>query len=269
MNELQNRLFKMICWFHNYCEENNIKYYAIGGTMLGAARHKGFIPWDDDIDLGVPRKDYNKLIRMFREPIDSYYLESPYSGNQDFLYSFAKLYDINSILVEHTRFNCRRGIYIDIFPLDGVGNDKEEAIANVRRFDKKNMLLMMRTCAIRKERKWYKNWSIYFARVIPAFLINEKRLAIGLDQLANKMNNDQAIYWANLNGTYRFKEIVKSELFGKPTLYKFEGTMINGPQKYDEYLTEIYGNWRQLPPEDKRKTAHDFVEIDFNNSYLD
>ena len=268
MNDLQNRLFIMLCWFHDYCEENEIRYYAIGGTMLGAARHKGFIPWDDDIDLGVPRKDYNKLIGMFQKPIDGYYLESPYSGNRDFLYSFSKLYDINSTLIEHTRYDCKRGIYIDIFPLDGVGNSKEEAVSNVRQFDRKNMLLMMRTCAIRKERRWYKNLSIHLARLIPSFVINEKNLAIQLDQLANKMNDEEAVYWANMNGAYRYKEIVKGELFGEPTLYEFEGKMINGPQKYNEYLTEIYGDWSQLPPEDRRKTEHDFVNLDLNNSYM-
>ena len=99
-------------------------------------------------------------------------------------------------------------------------------------------------------------------------MINEKNLAIKLDQLANKMNDEEAVYWANMNGAYRYKEIVKGELFGEPTLYEFEGKKINGPQKYDEYLTEIYGDWRQLPPEDRRKTEHDFVNLDLNNSYM-
>ena len=269
MNKLQGRLLKMLGWFHKYCEDNNITYYAIGGTVLGAARHKGFIPWDDDIDLALPRKDYNKLMDTFKGTIDGYCLETPYSDKKDFLYTFSKLYDTNSTMVEHTRFDCKRGIYIDIFPLDGIGNSFEEAAANMKKFDRKNMLLMMRTCAIRKERKWYKNLSIIMARAVPSFIINEKKLSLGLEKLANSLNDDSAEYLANLSGAYRFKEITKKSVFGNPTLYDFEDQKIYGPQHTDEYLTGVYGNWRQLPPEDKRKSGHDFIFLDYNKSYLD
>ncbi len=269
MNELQNRLYKMLCWFHKYCVDNDIAYYAVGGTMLGAARHHGFIPWDDDIDVGIPRKDYNRLINTFNKPIDGYYLESPYAGKEDFLYTFSKLYDINSTLVEHTRNDCKRGIYIDVFPLDGIGNSKEEAFSKLKKFDRKNMFLMMRTCAIKSEREWYKNLSIIAARAIPSFLVKEKELSISLDKLANSMNDDSAIYWANLNGTYRYKEIVEKNIFGHPTLYEFEGEKIYGPQFFDEYLTAIYGDWRKLPPENKRKSAHDYITLDYNKSYFE
>ena len=268
MNKLQSRLLKMLCWFHKYCEENNITYYILGGTMLGAARHSGFIPWDDDIDVGVPREDYNRLIANFKDTVDGYCLETPYSDKEDFLYAFSKLYDTNSTLVEQTRFNCKRGIYIDVFPLDGVGDTLDDAIANVKKFDRKNMFLMMRTCAIRRERKWYKNLSIVMARLIPSFIVSEKKLSLSLEKLAGNLHKGSAAYIANLNGAYRFKEITEKRIFGEPTLYDFEGQKIYGPQFADEYLTGVYGNWRQLPPEDKRKSAHDFILLDFDNSYL-
>ncbi len=268
LSPLQQKLLEMLTWFCNYLDKHQVRYYAIGGTLLGAVRHEGFIPWDDDIDIGIPRDDYMKLIKIFSEPVDGYFLESPYSGNADYLYSYAKLYDTQTTLVEHTKTLCKRGIYIDVFPIDGIGNSMEEAQNNFKMFDKKNMFLMMRTCVVRKERSWYKNASILIARCIPPFLINDKKLSLEVDKIAQSINQEDSKYVANLMGTYRLKEITKREYFGTPISYKFENIEIYGPEKYDEYLTNIYKNWRQLPPEDKRKTAHDFITIDLNKSYI-
>lgn len=267
LNPIQEKLLNMLSWFHDYCVQNNITYYAAGGTVIGAARHNGFIPWDDDIDIVVPRLDYNRLINTFTEKIDHFYLESPYSGNPDFLYSYAKLYDTNTTLIERTYKKCRRGIYIDVFPLDSIGLSQKEAIQNYKKVDRKNMLLMTRTCVVRRERKWYKNASILLSKCIPSFLINDKKLSMELDKLADSLNIKESVYVANLMGAYREKEIVKCEMFGNPVLHLFESIYIFLPEKYEDYLRSIYGNWRELPPIEKRKTQHDFVEIDLNKSY--
>ncbi|SKA62856.1 lipopolysaccharide cholinephosphotransferase [Eubacterium uniforme] len=268
LSPIQFKLLEMLKWFHGYCLKENINYYAVGGTMIGAMRHKGFIPWDDDIDIAIPRKDYDRLIRNFTGIIDGYLLESPYSGNSDYLYSYAKIYDTRTTLVEKTRVPCKRGIYIDVFPLDGIGNSYEEAERLFRKFDKKNMFLMTRTCVVRNDRSWYKNASIIASRVIPNFILDDKKLSIAVDRLAESMNDDNSKFIANLMGAYRSKEITLREYFGKPTLYQFEGMAIYGPEKCDEYLTNIYKNWKQLPPEDKRYTKHDFVVCDLEKSYL-
>ena len=269
LSPIQEKLLQMLSWFHNYCAENEIRYYAVGGTMIGAMRHKGFIPWDDDIDIAVPRKDYVKLINAFKETIDGFLLESPYSGNRDYLYSYSKLYDTSTTLIEKTRTPCKRGVYIDVFPLDGVGNSLKEAQAAYQKMDKKNMMLMTRTCVIRNDRSWYKNASIILARMIPRVLLDDKELSISVDRIASRISYEDSVYVANMMGAYRFKEITLREYFGKPKLYQFEGIEIYGPEKADEYLTEIYGDWRQLPPEEKRYTKHDFVTLDLEKSYMD
>ena len=270
MTDLQQRLLSMLEWFHNYCVKEGITYYAVGGTVIGATRHNGFIPWDDDIDLALPREDYNRLLRILNEPIGGYFLESPYTGANDYLYTYAKLYDQSSILVEKTKYLCRRGIYIDIFPIDNLGNTKEEAINNFKHFDRINMFLMMRTCVKREGRAWYKNLSITLADIIPSFIVNNKKLSIKLDKIANNIHikNTDSEFVANMMGTYRDREITRREYFGTPILHKFESIEIFIPAKYDDYLTAIYGDWRELPPLKKRKTNHDFVEFDLNNSYL-
>lgn len=268
LTPVQKKLLDMLKWFHEYCRKHRITYYAAGGTMIGAARHHGFIPWDDDIDVVVPREDYKRLISQFISPADGYYLETPYSGSDDYLYSYAKLYDTETVMTEKTRHACKRGVYMDVFPLDGIGNSIEEAEHNFQRVDKKNMFLMMRTCAVRKERSWYKNLSIILARIIPDFAVNDKELSMDVDRLASEINRNNSVYVANLMGTYRSREITMREYYGTPALYQFEDTFIFGPEKYDEYLTHIYKNWRELPPEDERITAHDCVELDLKKPYL-
>jgi len=268
MNKMQIKLLDMLKWFHAFCIKNKITYYAMGGTMIGAVRHKGFIPWDDDIDIGVPREDYNRLIRMFKKPIGKYYIESPYSGNNDYLYSFAKLYDTSTTYVEDLRYKCKRGIYIDIFPLDSIGNNMTEATDNFKKFDRKNMFLMTRTCVLKKGRSFYKNFSIVLSRLIPSVFVNEKKISVELDKLACSMNIKNARYIANLNGAYRDKEIIDKAVLGNPTLYDFEDFKIYGPQNYDKYLTGIYGDWRKLPPKEKRKPPHNYILCDLNKSYL-
>ena len=268
LSELQKKLLSMLEWFDLYCQQNDICYYVAGGTLLGAIRHGGFIPWDDDIDVILPRPDYEKLISLFKEQHDNYILETPYSGNKDYLYSFSKLYDTTTTLIEHTRYNCRRGVYIDIFPLDGLGSSENESIENFSKVDRTNMFLMTRTCAIRKGRSWYKNLSIVFARMIPNFIINNKKLSIKVDRLSSSCNYNSSKYVANLMGAYRKKEIIEKALLGVPTRYAFENIYVNGAEHYDAYLTHIYGDWRKLPPEEKQVSHHDFVELDLNHSYL-
>lgn len=265
---MQYKLLKMLEWFDNYCTENGICYYVAGGTLLGAIRHKGFIPWDDDIDLILPRPDYEKLLLLFTEQKDDYVLETPYSGNSDYLYSFAKLYDTTTTLVERLKTKCRRGVYIDLFPLDGLGHTQSKAMKVFSKVDRLNMFLMTRTCAIREGRSFLKNMAIVLMRMIPQFIVNNKELSIKVDKAAAQESYEDSMYVANLMGAYREKEIIEKRLLGKPTRYAFESIYVNGAENYEEYLTHIYGDWRKLPPKEKQVSHHDFCELDLERSYL-
>lgn len=266
MNPLQIKLLEMFNWLTDFLHKNNLRYYLIGGTMLGAVRHEGFIPWDDDIDIGMPRDDYERLIKLLEKPIEHYYIESPYGNAKDYLYGIAKFYDMNTSMTELTRKGIKRGVFIDIFPLDGIGNKEDEAIRNYKKIDRTNMLLAMLTCAYRKDRKWWKNCAVFIGRLIP---VSAKNCARKLDKLCSEHNFDQFTWVGNLMSTYRSRELMPKEIFGTPTLYNFEGLHVYGPEKYDEYLTQIYGNWRKLPPEDKRHSAHDFSELDLEKSFME
>ena len=122
MTETQRKLLTALQWFHHFCSEHNLRYYAVGGTCLGAVRHKGFIPWDDDIDVGMPRKDYKKFLELTSAIQDNELYKVEYlPSKHGFTYPYCKLYDIGTTLIENSRYKIKRGIYIDVFPLDGIG----------------------------------------------------------------------------------------------------------------------------------------------------
>ena len=268
LSPIQIKLLEMLKWFDAFCSTNHLQYYAIGGTLLGAARHKGFIPWDDDVDVALPRPDYNRLLSLSNTLLGRYVLETPYSANSDYLFSFSKLYDTTTTLIERTRVSCKRGIYIDIFPLDGIGNSEKESKKNFKKFDRINMLLMTRTCALSKRRSFFKNLSIIFGRSIPGFFIDNKKLAMKVDKKASACDFDTSKYVGNLMGAYREKEIFERDYIGKMTRYVFEDITICGFEFFDAYLKGIYGDWRKLPPADKRGGSHDYVAYNLNQSYL-
>ena len=264
LNPLQTKLLEMLTWLVKYIDEHELRYYVIGGTMLGAVRHKGFIPWDDDVDIAMPRKDYEELIRLLKEPQEHYVVESPKSEASDFIYAFAKFYDMNTSMTEVARRNIKRGVYIDIFPLDGIGNSNDEAIKNYKKIDRLKTIRAIRACSYRKGRKWWKNVVVSIGNCLP---YNEKDLSAKIDRLCSQRDFDDCDFVGDLVSPYRTKEIMSKDIYGKPTVYSFEGLSVYGPEKYEEYLSALYGNWRELPPEEERHSTHKLVELDMNKPY--
>lgn len=270
LSEFQERLIPLLEWFHDYCVSNNLTYYVLGGTMLGAIRHKGFIPWDDDLDVGMPRGDYEKFVRMTKnKKYNDFVVEGIDTDNRDFYYGYAKVYDTKSVLVENTRYKIKRGLYIDVFPLDGAGDKKEDIDKIFQPIYKRYQFLLARTCGIREGRKWYKNMIIYMARLIPDFFVDNKKLMLSIDELCKKRSYEDCEYIGSFYGNWGVKEILKKEIMGKPILYDFENLKVYGAEKYDEYLSHLYGDWRKLPPKDKQITHHDYLYCDLNSSYIE
>lgn len=267
LTPLQAKLLEMLKWFHTFCEEHHLRYYVLGGTMLGAVRHRGFIPWDDDIDVGMSRKDYKKLQQLLTNKPGKYILEYP-GLKEDYFYPISKLYDTTTTLVENTKNHIKRGIFLDIFPLDGLGNSLEAAQHNYRPISKKLNLLLARTTGMRTGRKWTKNMAVILARAIPDFLLDNQKLLLSIDSLCQQRDFDACAYGGNFLGAWRFKEVMPREIMGKPTLYTFEDMQVYGAQDYNGYLTHLYGAWQQLPPKEKQITHHDFIELNLDKSYL-
>ncbi len=259
----------MLAWFHDLCVDNGLRYYALGGTMLGAARHQGFIPWDDDIDVGMPRSDYENLISLIgNRKYKHYYLETPLSKNTDYRYPFSKLYNTNTTLIENTWPKLVRGIFIDIFPLDGLGNSMEESKNNWEEIIRIANFMWARLCAVRLNRSWYKNVAIIAAHCIPSIIAGDKIILKKMDDLCKRKSFDEVSYGGNVFGNWGLKEIMPIMIMGEPQLFKFEDIQIHGASDYDRYLTFLYDKWRILPPKEKQVSHHDFIKIDLKRGFM-
>ncbi len=266
--ELQTHLLKMFKWFHEFCETHGLRYYALGGTMLGAARHKGFIPWDDDMDVGMPRKDYNELICLIGNKTEQgYFLETPLSPSKEYRYPYSKLYDTRTTLTERTWPVLKRGVFIDVFPLDGLGNTLEESQKKWKKLAALAGFEMARSCALRKNRELYKNVSIIAAHCLPGFIANDKKVLKKTEDICNTLDYDTSMYGGNAFGFWGLREIMPLSVMGKPTLYQFEDTKIYGVEDFDAYLTSLYGEWRKLPPIERQVSHHEFLEFDLNKGF--
>lgn len=265
----KNKLLVMMSYFHTVCENYKLRYYAIGGTFLGALRHNGFIPWDNDIDVAMPRKDYNKIAEIINNDGSKYVVEGPQSKSADYLYTNAKMYDTTTTLVENLRVKTVRGVFLDIFPMDGIGNTIEEVKSNYKRINFLNNLFAARSCTIRSQRVWWKNCVIWLFSIIPEKMLDTKAIIIKLDNICQKYKFDESAYVGVLLTQYGLKYVMPREIFDKRREYAFESISIVGVEDYDRYLSLLFGDWHKLPPKEKQVEGHDYKYIDLNHSYLE
>lgn len=269
IRQIQLMLTDMLKVFHEFCELHSLKYYALYGTALGAARHQGFIPWDDDLDVGMPRPDYEKLIKIFNSENKNkrYVIETPYSPASDYVYPYSKMYDTSTTMKENMKHPIVRGLFIDIFPIDGCENNILKAIKFYKSIKKKVFLRDLRVYGISRKRTFYKNIVKLLVQLIPRFIMDEKKICINIDKECKRFNYDSSSIAASLLGAWGEKEIMPKAFWGQPQLLPFETIHIFCPQKLDEYLTNLYGDWRTPPPKEKRISSHD-CNIDLSKSYL-
>lgn len=249
IEECHVRLLNMAKEMHKICVNHNIPYYMLGGTMLGAIRHKGIIPWDDDMDFGIPRQDYERFVKYAADELPSQYkMLTPETSDYGVL-GIGKISDTTTIANEiyAVKTSEKLGVNIDIFPLDYTDSNVGAFSVNwfVRRLFKFQKLIFMET----QNRTFLKR----MLGVVCQFVFRFKKTTI--PQFINKMmltRNVNVTRVANLFGAWDKKEVVPVEYFGEPTLYKFSDTEFYGVQDYDSYLKMLYNDYMQLPPEEKR-----------------
>ena len=237
------------------CDDNNLKYYMLGGTMLGAIRHKGFIPWDDDMDFGVPRIHFQKLANLLQKELPPYYNLKTIYNSEIVFDEPMKIEDIRTLIIEPSKSNIGEsiGINIDIFPLDSTnGSRKTNSRNNLVHLV--GVINSMRFGNIRELKKWRKVAAIFFKVIF--FPFNKVQLI----KFAQKFLISKGDYISNLYGFWGVRETMPKDVMGNPTLYYFEDTFFYGVEKYDEYLTLLYGDYMQIPPKEK-------IHIHSNNIY--
>lgn len=249
------------------CEKYNLKYFMLGGTMLGSIRHKGFIPWDDDIDLGMPRNDYERFLEIAETELPDYLQVVNYKNTPTYQYYITRIQDTNVKVIEDRIGNDSKYTFasIDIFPIDGTPNNKIlRKIYFFRVLTHRALMSLHYKDSIDRKRKRGFVERIFlsimekipFEKIIDPYKEKEK-----IDKLLSSQNVATSNYIGNIMGAYRTREIVPKEWYGQGKKYPFEDIELVGLDNYDEYLKFTYGDYMQLPPEDSRKTHFSVVSI--------
>lgn len=264
LQKLKEEQLKVLDYIVKICEENSLEYFLIGGTLLGAVRHRGYIPWDDDLDLAMPRKDYEKFIKIFLNQDNGKYILDTNNHSKYYWLPFLKVRNKNTIYQENLQKNYKGnlGIWVDIFPLDN-GNKKISKLQSFQfRFVKNSRYLISMKCDVLVPKKTQGKTLIFkLLTILP------KKFWVWLQNTIMKLNhNDNSKYFINLGSQYgMFKQTHLKDKYYPSKKLEFEGRMLNVPKDYDYVLTKIYGkDYMELPPVEKRIT-HNPMYIKFED----
>ncbi|MDD6152431.1 MAG: LicD family protein [Elusimicrobia bacterium] len=253
VKKLQQIELNMLKIFLEICEKENLHYYLLGGTLLGAVRHKGFIPWDDDIDIGMPRKDYEIFLSVAKKYLPTYYFLQTCYTDKGYPLPFAKLRDSRTVYKEKPLRNLHmnHGVWIDIFPLDFC--PKHYFWFNIYfRLLRKRVFCQVEGIRTLKHKA---------LKYLSYLICPSWHKAVKRQDLLMKSVKKYAPSTINWGGAYGKKEIVPTEWYAEGTVLTFEGLQVKGPKHYDKWLRHIYGNYMKLPPLEKRVAAHEPAEI--------
>ena len=242
---------------HDFCEVNNIKYSLGCGSLLGAVRHKGYIPWDDDIDIYLLREEYVKLITKFPHELNFVSINS-LERNDDWNYAYAKAYDTRTYMVETSVIDKPLGVNIDIFPLDNApGIDSGWQLFNYKRKFLQN-IYYAKFMRLDKHRNYLKLAGQIMVKVL-ASPYSLRQMALFLDRYSQQFNKmDTKYVFENIQGLhlkYPFEKNSMAEMVDMP----FEDRVFKCMVGYDDYLKNAYGDYMKLPPIEKQVSHHFFV----------
>lgn len=251
--EVQDCCYEMMKFFDDFTKKNDITYYMAGGTLLGAVRHGGFIPWDDDVDLMMPRKEYERLISLFK---DGRYALLSCENNRNYQTPFARLWDTETVLVRERYADAPFGAFLDIFPIDGYPSGDLAAKIHGYRLKWKRTKISAKT----------KQFFLPDERFVPVKKIMKKVLTGSGNDYCLKINKFAKKYpfetseYAGVTTTavHIFKERNPKEIFRDTVYFPFRELQLPAPSGYDVYLKHLYGDYMQLPPEEKRISEHDY-----------
>lgn len=248
------------------CEENDIGYFLCCGTFLGAVRHQGFIPWDDDMDLGMLRADYEKFLKIAPEKLDPRFCVQSWYTDPNYALPFAKVRMRNTLYQEAKgRLLEENGFYVDLFPFDFAPEDpaaqKAYAAELCGLFRRKLMKSRCKPWVDNNRILWKKRIGYLYYQLMALFTSAEA-LAARYDAVATScpespvLCRQRGLHWLDLYEKRWYEEF---------TLYSFEGELFAGPKNYDGVLSSQFGDYMTLPPEDKRENRHQIVKVDFGD----
>lgn len=234
------------------CRNNNIEYYLLGGSAIGAIRHKGFIPWDDDLDIIMTNDNYNRFIEICKTQLDSskYFLQV---GLKDWPLYFSKIRLKGTVLNEFEGYSTSddmKGIYVDVFKMDNVSSNR--LMARWQYLCGKYYL-----CYQLSERKYDSATLKKRIMMLVSFPLKIRFIRIFFKNQVERLNNKDSDYLGFFYGRTKLKTaITKRKTYGKPTYVPFENMVLPVPQHYHEYLTQMFGDYMKLPPLEQQRGLH-------------
>ena len=243
---------------HNFCEENDLTYYLWFGTLLGAVRHKGFIPWDDDIDILMPRKDFE----VFREKYASEHAKLVDCKKcKDYYLHIAKVTDTRTVLKENVKTDFPIGVYVDVFVLDELSSNEKKNKRAIKKLKLRRNIIMLNVLPNSSKRKGIRK---LFHSVLSVFtpLINMNKTARKIDKIAQSLTDHKGSSSGILMhvSSKGMEKKYDNALFKERILEKFEDNQFWIPREYDTILRKIYGDYMQLPPESQRVSRHEYEQ---------
>ena len=265
MNEVQKRELSVYNEVAKICDKHGLKYFAIGGTCIGAIRHKGFIPWDDDIDIALPRQDYEKLRTDYYKDLPGYLQVLDCDNSRQHLYLFFKIHDSRTTFVERYAQNSPErytGAFVDIMPIDGLPNDavvRNKIIKKLMRLDKANdrhrpVPLSAYNGSFSGPAKWLlrKMFSLFHEYNYYSSRVKE------IGESYNFSTSEKCIFtWRAGSSDLSIERIVfDRSLFDDLIDVPFEDSLMRIPKEYDKYLKQDFGDYMKLPPKEQQQTHH-------------
>lgn len=265
LRKLQLTELEILDEIKRICEKFSLRYCLIGGTLLGAVRHKGFIPWDDDLDIVMPRSDYEKFCEVCSTELDKKYYLHNINTDKKYWLAFAKIRKHNTIFDEKniSHLNVKKGIYVDVFPLDYSKGEDSKGQAFRTFFIKQLSACIINKIGIRPSKENKKGRFFCFLRLCLSFPFSIRCLTKIQNWL---MKQGRGNSYVNFGSNYNTKKQTMPISFFEPYIkIEFEGNYYNAPCQYEKVLARIYGNnFMELPPLEKR-TTHRPVRIIFGD----
>lgn len=267
MTKLQQIEFEMLKEVIRICDELHLRYYLVCGSALGAAKYSGFIPWDDDMDIGLLREDYNVFIAKAQSMLPKHLFLQNYKTDPKYPNIFSKIRNYDTTYIEKSVANLdiNHGVYIDIFPLDGYPENVDEQL---RLEQIKTACQKKLSCVFRVTRNWKATFGMRLRRVC-GYHKNTVSILEEYTSAISKFQTQQSKIICN-HGNWQGKlEYAPKEQYGEGTFAIFEGLKVRIPERYDEYLTQKYGDWRADLPKNEQVGHHYAEIIDLERPYTD
>lgn len=253
VKDIQNKMLELLKEFDRICKKHRIRYVLDSGTLLGAIRHKGFIPWDDDVDVAMLREDYDKFFQIAKEDLGEQYIFEDTNTRTGFPNIFGKLYDTTTRYVEDSskHLNVNHCVWLDVFPIDNI------YLKNKKKQCRIVASLNMVRCIKLKTEKFAFRHLLY----LPLLLLPLKTINRMAEKQMRKYNKKQTEYVCPICQSGIRKPAFKRSMFIDTIDVDFCGVKFPAPKEYDEYLRGYYKNPMELPPEESRHPGHGVIEI--------